>query len=333
MLDDASARSDGRLPLHVITGFLGSGKTALLRGLLDGCTERIAVLVNEVGELGLDHQILEHLDDDVMVLPGGCLCCEVRGELHAALARLRALAPTRIVLETSGLADPAPLLGSIEADPALRAGLRLSGVIAVIDCLRAEELVATQPEVRQQLDFSDRIVLSKSDLAPGRVDAIRAWLEVEAPGREVRLAEFGRIEPEWLLAAPQFVPTPGGDARDWLRRSAHRAEDHLPFTAHTVRSEDPVDVEALQLWLRLVTQLDGDRLLRVKALARCRVTGDGFVLQSAGRAVSPVQCLRSAPPELRGAEVIVIERGMEAAVRSGLLSSLREALAARTHSS
>ena len=125
MSDDAD-----KLPVNVLTGFLGSGKTALLRGLLQTSTERIAVLVNEVGELALDHLLLEHVDDEVFALPGGCLCCAVQGELHAALARICALSPTRIVLETSGLVDPAPLLHGIGSDPTLAQRLRLTADVA-----------------------------------------------------------------------------------------------------------------------------------------------------------------------------------------------------------
>ena len=332
-MDRVSQGSERRVPLHLITGFLGSGKTTLLRSLLAIGTERIAVLVNEVGELALDHHLLERIDDDVFALPGGCLCCAVRDELHAALDRIIALAPARIVLEASGIADPAPLLHRIGADVALANRLRLAGVIAVVDCLRAEQLVSVHPEVRRQLDFADRIVLTKTDLAPERVDGLRAWLEAEAPGREVRVFPEGQVDPAWLLASPGFARGTVHDARDWLhdaRAAPYRTDDaaaaHLPFTTHAVHRSEPVDIDALQLWLRLVGQLDGDRMLRVKMLARCAKTGAGFVLQSAGRSMSPPQRLGAPPSALTGAEVVIVERGMEPGVRSRLLASLDGAL-------
>lgn len=330
----ATAESS-RLPLHVLTGFLGSGKTALLRALLARTRARIAVLVNEVGELGIDHHLLERIDEDVLALPGGCLCCAVRDELHASLRRIRALGVDRVVLETTGLADPAPLLHGIGADPSLAQTMQLAGVIAVVDCLRAEDLYATQPEMRRQLDFADRVVLTKADLAPDRAAAVHAWLEGEVPGREVRIASNGDVDPEWLLAAPGFARS-GGDpdhgALGWVRSGVvdGRGEDasrHVPFTTHVVRSEVPVDVDALQLWLRLVTQVDGDRLLRIKGVVRCAATGACYALQAAGRAVSPAQRIAVAPSDLGGAEAVIVERGMPTAVMSRLLDSLRSALA------
>ena len=114
MLRDSPPSEDGRVPLHVLTGFLGSGKTTLLRALLERAAEPIAVLVNEVGELGLDHHLLERVDEEVLLLPGGCVCCAVRGELHRAVARVLSTGASRMVLETTGLADPAPLLHTVK---------------------------------------------------------------------------------------------------------------------------------------------------------------------------------------------------------------------------
>jgi G3E family GTPase len=333
-----------RLPLHVLTGFLGSGKTALLRALLAETDERIAVLVNEVGDLGLDHHLLERVDEDVLLLPGGCVCCAVRGELHAALARVRALDPDRIVLETTGLADPAPLLHTIGNDPQLRASVALAGVIAVVDCLRVQDLFATHAEVRRQLDFADRLVLTKTDLAPAqRVDDVRTWLEAEAPGREARVADRGRIDAEWLFAAPGFAGSGAGGAglRAWLVRGGEDASAdplhtaagattgevrHTEFRTHSIRHDRPIDVDALKLWLDLVTQVDGPRLLRVKAIVRSRSDGACFALQAAGRSVSPPQRLRVEPRGLEGAEVVIIERGLPEHARAALLDSLQAAL-------
>ncbi|MCA8949079.1 MAG: GTP-binding protein [Planctomycetes bacterium] len=308
----------------MLTGFLGSGKTALLRALLARTRERIAVLVNEVAELPIDHHLLEAVDEGLLALPGGCVCCTLRGDLHAAFARVVAARPDRVVLETTGLADPAPIVGAIERDPAIGGGLELGGVVAVVDCVRAETLFAEHDEFRRQLDLADRIVLTKTDLAPQREAPVRAWLAEHAPGREVRLARHGEVASDWLFAAPRFAGA--GGARAWLERGAEH--QHAGFSAQAVRSEHAVDVDALQLWLRLATQLDGERLLRIKAVARCARTGSRFVLQSAGRSVSPPQRLADggSGAAVAGAEVVVIERGMPAAALAALLAALRSAL-------
>lgn len=282
------------------------------------------MLLNEVGELALDHHLLERVDEDVFALASGCICCTLRGELLEALARVLALEPTRIVLETTGLADPAPILHGLSADPRLVGTLALAGVVAVVDAARFEGLLERQPEVRRQLEFADRIVLTKADLAPERVSGTRERLAAEAPGREVRLAEHGRIEPEWLLAtAPLGLVRDADGARSWLH---HGAGAHA-CRSHSLHVETPARIELLQLWLRLVTQLDGPRLLRIKALVECAESGDLWVLQSAEHALSPPRRLERRPPDLRGARVVILERGLPDRALEALLASLRSVLA------
>ncbi|MEZ5979200.1 MAG: GTP-binding protein [Planctomycetota bacterium] len=308
----------------MLTGFLGSGKTTILRELLERSTARIAVLVNEVGELSLDHALLERVDEDVLALPGGCICCTMRDDLGEALARVRAHAPDHVVVETTGLADPAPILHGVGADPRLAAEFALASTTAVVDVVRADELLDEHAEVRRQLDFADRVVLTKRDLAPQRERVVRERLEREAPGREVVVAEHGRVEPAWLLAPRGFTRD---GAAGWLRAGALGEATHESFTTHSVRREAPVDVGALQLWLRLVTQLDGHRLLRIKAIVR-DASGRCFALHAAGHAVSPPREMAVAPGDVRGAEVVVIERGMEPRAMELLLESLGAALGA-----
>lgn len=319
---------DPRPPLCVLTGFLGSGKTTLLRRVLATARQRIAVLVNEVADLPIDRHLLAEVDEDVLALPGGCVCCVARGDLHAALARLAALRPARVVLETSGLADPAPLCAAFGADPRLAAAVRLAGVVAVVDCERAEGLFATEPEASRQLDFADRIALSKADIAPHRLDAARELLERCAPGRDVRVLTPHASDVDWLFAAPFSAGAPDAAAR-WLHAphgGAGYGHDHGAVATRAIAHPRPVDVDAVQLWLRLVTQLDGERLLRIKAIARCAHTGAVFALHSAGRSVSPPQRLLAAPSGLAGAEVVVIARGMPERALAAALAALRGAL-------
>ncbi|MCB9879250.1 MAG: GTP-binding protein [Planctomycetes bacterium] len=318
-MPNATSSPAAATPLHVLTGFLGSGKTTLLQRVLAKTTERVAVLVNEIAQLPIDERLLAGYDEDVLALPGGCVCCALRDDLHEALARLRAFAPDRIVLETSGLADPAPLLGALTDDARFAAAVRLAGVIAVVDCERLEVLLDSEPEARRQLDLCDRVVVAKADLAPHRLDAVRERMAASAPGRDVRVFGDGDPDLRWLFAEPTFDGAAGG----WL----HAPTDHGAATAHCLRSEAPVDVEALQLWLRLAAQLDGPRLLRFKAVARCARTGSAFALQSAGRSVSPPLRLAAAPRDVTGAEVVLIERGLPPRALQQTMAALRQALA------
>src|SRR3954471_5455510 len=157
-------------PVNLITGFLGSGKTTLLQRLLaDPALADCAVLINEFGEVGLDHHLLERIDDTMVLLQSGCLCCTIRGELATAIKDLhskreRGLVPAfrRLVVESSGLADPFPILSTVQADPVLRHHFRLGTVVTTVDAVngigRAESL--------KQVAVADRLVLTKSDLAP-----------------------------------------------------------------------------------------------------------------------------------------------------------------------
>ncbi len=315
------------IPLHLLTGFLGVGKTTLLSYLLqEPRGERTAVLVNEVGELALDHHLLERIDDDVVALPSGCICCTLRGELFAAIERVIALRPARIVLETTGLADPAPILHALATDPRLSRELMLAGVVTVVDVERAEELFGEHPEVRRQLELADRVVLTKADRAPQRLAGVRELVATAAPGCEVRVAEHGRVDLDWLLTAAPLAGLRDGTAvRLWL----HHGEAGQACRTHAVQRAEPAQIELVQLWLRIVTQFDGHHLLRIKGLVECAASGDVFALHSAGHAVSPPRRLGRRPPAMRGVQMVVIERGLCDVVVGQLLTTLDDALAGR----
>ncbi len=302
----------GPIPLHVVTGFLGSGKTTLLAALVrHPRAGRLAVLVNDVTDLPLDPWLLERVDEDVWALASGCLCCTLRGELYASLERITALGPDRIVLETSGLTDPAPLLHALATDPRLRARVRAAGTVAVVDAVRAEDLLATQPELQRQLDTADRLLLTKTDLAAGRVETVRELLEAAAPGCELREARHGDVEPDWIFAEPAFARlVDAANARTWLHHQTDSVEGAAACRSHLVELREPADVELLALWLRLVTQVDGPQLLRVKILAEDRSSGDVFALQTAGRLVSPARRLANRPAGVRGLRAVLVERGL-----------------------
>lgn len=318
------------IPLHVLTGFLGVGKTTLLSHLLqEPRGERIAVLVNEVGELAIDHHLLERIDDDVVALPSGCICCTMRGAMFEALERVLALRPTRIVLETTGLADPAPILHALTIDPRLSSQLVVGGVIAVVDVERAGELLDAHEEVRRQLEFADRVVLTKGDRAPQRLAAAHELVAAAAPGCEVAEAVHGRIDPGWLLAdAPLGRLRDAGAGRMWLHHAPSGSGPQPgSFRTHGVQVAAPASVELVQLWLRLVTQFDGDRLLRIKGLVQCQDRGDVWTVQSAGHAVSPPRRLGRVPVGVRGVQIVLIERGLADTTRQQVTAALHQALA------
>jgi G3E family GTPase len=249
----------------------------------------------------------------------------MRGEMLQAVARVLALAPSRIVLETTGIADPAPIVHGLWSDPSLGDQLALAGVVAVADASRIDELLDSQPEVRRQLEFADRVVLSKVDLVPERVPTARERLAEAAPGCDVRDAVHGAVDRAWLLAERSLRGMrTAGDARTWL----HHGKAAAAVRTHAVQVAAPARVELVQLWLRLVTQLDGHRLVRIKGLVECAATGEVFAVQSAGHAVSPPRRLAQRPDGVRGVRLVIIVRGMPAAAMPHAIDALHAAAAA-----
>lgn len=242
-MTDAAPSPLDRMPVSILTGFLGSGKTTLLKALLaHPGMNRVAVIINEFGEIGLDHALIERVDEDAVLLNSGCLCCTVRGDLLDTLKSLykrRAkgeIAPfDRIVIETTGLADPAPILHTMMSDGFLVTRFTLDGVIAVVDAVNAPWQLDQQFESVKQVAVADRIVLSKTDIADAAaVAALEARLHAINPAAPVLRAVSGAIEPAALFDAGLYNPmTKSADVQRWLKEEAYRdTEGHVYHREH-----------------------------------------------------------------------------------------------------
>lgn len=291
--EHGGARVDLRTPVTVLTGFLGSGKTTLLnRALGDPAMAGTAVVINEFGEIGIDHALMTASDDTVTILDNGCLCCTVFGDLVTTLNSLHLGRETgkgfhfsQVVIETSGLVDPTPVAQAFLSDPILARLYRLAAIVAVVDAVNGAETLERHQEAQRQVALADRIVITKADLVPPSkeredtlVDRLRGCNPVAQlsfncdpdldPAELLRPVtrdprEGGAAALEWLALEPLRAGAGGGETQTGPHR--HGGEAGRIATYCLVR-EHPLDLDALHLLLTAIEGNLGRRLLRVKGL-------------------------------------------------------------------
>lgn len=312
--------SAGPIPVTVVSGFLGSGKTTLVRGLLaDQRSARAALVVNEFGEAGIDHHLLRRADERITLLRGGCACCALRDDLVDALRGLLDQpdgAPIdRVILETTGLADPGPILHTLVSDPVLRHRVRIDRVVVTVDAIAGPATLAAHPEALRQLAAADLVVLTKLDLAaPGREAELRALVGTVNPTVDVAAADRGRIDPDLVLSAaspprPIHLPPVSG-------LPPHAAPGDVSSTVIVL--DGPVDLPMLGVWLTLLLHRHGERLLRVKGLLQVGADGP-LLLEGVQHAVQQPRHLAAWPDDDRRSRLVLIARGLDLeAVRASL---------------
>ncbi|WP_213879324.1 GTP-binding protein [Pseudomonas sp. dw_358] len=310
-------------PLNVITGFLGSGKTTLLQRLLAGQDlADTVVLINEFGEIGLDHLLVQTLAPDVVLLPSGCVCCSVRGDLKAALLllderrRRGEIADfARVLLETTGLADPAPILATLATDAHLRGHYHLGLIITVVDAEHAALQEQLHPEWLAQVAAADRLLLSKDDRVPAtRLQALRE-----------RLGQLNAGAPQWLARTVE-----GGDELLWGqglggpaiaeevgRWQLFKPVDNVRHSQAQVcclSFDTPLDWVTFGVWLSMLLRCHGARILRVKGLLDVINSEQPVVIHGVQHCLHAPLHLAAWPNGERGSRLVFIVRDLDTAL-------------------
>jgi G3E family GTPase len=256
-------------PVTLLTGFLGSGKTTLLRRLLaDPALGDTAVIINELGEVGIDHLLVEHLDDQMVLLKSGCVCCTVRGELATAMRDLhsrreRGTMPPfrRLVIESTGLADPFPVLSTLKADPVLRHHFRSAGVITTVDAVNGMFQLDRHIESVRQVAIADVIVLTKTDLAEA---AVTARLVAQLGAMNPSAPQLSAAEISFDVGA--LLQSGSNSGFKAIEEFAVGEAAHRGVSAFSIIVDEPLDWTAFGVWLTMLLNRHGERILRVKGI-------------------------------------------------------------------
>ena len=320
------------IPVSIVTGFLGSGKTTLIGAILrDPAFARTAVIVNEFGEIGLDHELIATADESVLTLTTGCLCCAVQSDLVRTLLDLHgrqmdgAIAPyDRVLIETSGRADPAPILQSLMTDVAVARTHRIDSVVTLVDAMLGDATLDKHVEARRQVALADRIVLTKTDMVAD-VDALTARLAALNPGADLLRAVKGAISPAALFApaddaarAMRLADLPGTGADPFARGTHTEGIETFSLVRDT-----PIPGLALVLLLEALSEHCGPRLLRMKGLVCITEAPDRpTVFHGVQHIFSAPEFLPRWPGEDRRTRMVFITQGVPRYFPARLLAAI-----------
>ncbi|MFT5173616.1 MAG: G3E family GTPase [Gammaproteobacteria bacterium] len=343
------------IPITVLTGFLGAGKTTVLNGLLRHPQLRnTAVIVNEFGDIGLDHLLVRAADENVVLLDAGCLCCTINSSLRETLGdlwlgRVRDELPLfdRVLVETTGLAEPGPIMQAITRDPFVTDHYRLDGTVTCVDAVHLMSQLQRQVEVVHQIAVADRLILTKADrVSLAEADAVAARLATLNPAARVLRRQHGEVTPGDVLGVGLLDAHSGhANALRWLHADAYAPQTHTghehgndhghdhsdghssrhstDIRAHCLRIDFPVSWAGLAAWCELMGETHGDALLRVKGIIGIAEIGKPVVVHGVHRVFDAPVRLPEWPDADTTSRLVVICRDLDEAYLRKTLAILR----------
>lgn len=327
--------ADPRHPVILLTGFLGSGKTTLLKNLMARSEwQHTAVIINELGETGLDHLLVKHVAPEVRLLQSGCVCCSVRDDLTQTLAELGTLAESgavwfdRVIVETTGLADPMPVMHTLATDPNTSAAYRLAGVATVVDAHNGFHTLDQHEEARRQVASADTLLLTKTDLVQAaaleRLAQRLSRMNASAPQTQVQRGDLHAdhlLQLQTRFLAP-FGKSQGTSTRLFRLGSTSASRPRSVFTrfpsphvgdiqTHCFTVDEPFEAARFEHWLSLLTAMRGEKLLRFKGLIHiAEHPSQPLVVHAAQHLIHPPERLAAWPDEDRRSRLVFITQGI-----------------------
>ncbi|MDB5805115.1 MAG: hypothetical protein JWN73_2437 [Betaproteobacteria bacterium] len=331
----------GKLPVTVITGFLGSGKSTLVKRLLTRPEmSRVAVIVNEFGEIGIDNELIAEVSENMTLLSNGCLCCTVRTDLEETLRELfikrragEIIDFDRVVIETSGMADPTPVVHTMLTDGMVFSRYRLDGVVTLIDAINGPGQLKDFPEAGKQVALADRIVITKTDLAkPADIEALTDTLTEANPYASIYTAVQGEIDPALLIdvipARPRAEQVDSwlfgndkGEGEGGYLSNRVRATHTMNVSSFVLTFDTPFTWDAFAAVTQLLTSLRGPDLLRVKGLVNISGEIGPVVVQGAQHLFHPPVALAAWPSDDRRSRIVFITRNIPKQAVEGLFTA------------
>ena len=326
-----------RTPVSIITGFLGSGKTTLLNHVLaDPGMAGAAVIINEFGEIGLDHLLIATPNENTVLLSSGCICCTVRGDLVDTLRGLErkrrdgSLPPfDRVLIETTGLADPVPIIQTVVTDENVAPRFELDSVITLVDAVNGMVQLDQQPEAVKQAAVADRLLITKTDIADVSTDdTLQQRLAQLNPGALMQAVRHGQIAPAQLFGAAIKADTNAAGVSRWLRADAvagtvYRAlaSHHDHIRAFCITLDEPISNMGMTAWLTALASLRGANLLRVKGLLN--IEGRPVAVHAVQTLIHEPVALAHWPDAERRSRLVFISRDMGREAIEATLDVLR----------